>query len=125
MPLGSDLSVSSFLDVTNLRFFAVCHFAILASVLFHFPDMSLLALELAGFVSCQVALVDTLVNALLLTDLALADVRCADLSCTCCCKSEYEQEEMNVFGFHGYLFYTPLTTGYPQRCKSTVSLTLC
>lgn len=104
MPFCSNLSVSSFLSVTDLRFFATCHLTILTRLLLHFANMSLLAFQLPGFLPGEVTLMNSLMNALVLTDLGFTDCRRANLCSSRGEKSESEQEEKNVSDFHGYLF---------------------
>lgn len=96
-----DFAIRLFLGVTDLRFFTRCHLAVQPGLLLHFPDMALLTFQLSCFMAGQVALMNALVDTLVLSDLCLTNGRCTNLSYTRCGQSESKQEQENVFCFHG------------------------
>lgn len=101
MFFSRDVAIRLFLGVTDLRFFTRCHLAVQPGLLLHFPDMALLTFQLSCFLAGQVALMNTLVDALVLSDLCLTNGRRTDLGCTRSSQSESQQEQENVFCFHG------------------------
>ena len=102
----SNVAIGLMLGCADPGFFSPGDPPVGAGLALHILDLTLLTLQLPGLPPGQIALTDSLMDALLLPDLGLTNCRCTNLGRCRCPHSEAQEEDENEFGLHDVQFYT-------------------